>query len=504
MSGRNVSVSMVARIIGMITSFVGRSMFVRFLGTEYLGLGGFFGNIFSLVSLCELGMGAAVAQSLYKPLSTGDGYSVSAIVSYYSRFCRIVAIVSTLVSLAAMPVLPHFVKTNLAMTEIYGAYLLFVVHSGVSYLFLPKRCLVVCDQKMYVATFYRCIFSIIGLFFQCFVLIVTKNYLLYLAVRILVICADDVTINRYADRNYPYLEIKNKVSNGYKSKLFDNVKALMWHKIGGVVSRSTDSLLLTYFVGLSGMGKYSNYALIIGTVGAFFDVAVNAVGASVGNLGAVDRGIKSETVLRRIYFINFWLLTVGTSIFVSTLNPFIELWLGREMLFSNGEMFVIVASFYFSCIRDPVEIFVSTYGLFKESRHIPILRAMVNLVLSCVFVVKMGVTGVFLGTVLSIVTVPLFGEIRVLYKHGFSLDPTGFYKQVIGYILVSAISVFTCFFATYYFGINGVGIVARCLVSLCVSNGILLVTNGCNEFFCDTLSIVVKSFGKMWQKSTQK
>jgi O-antigen/teichoic acid export membrane protein len=92
------------------------------------------------------------------------------------------------------------------------------------------------------------------------------------------------------------------------------------------------------------------------------------------------------------------------------------------MLFSNVEMLIIVSSFYFSCIRDPVQIFVSTYGLFKESKYIPVVRAVANLVLSVIFVRKMGVSGVFLGTMLSTVMVPLFGEVRVLYKYGFSLN----------------------------------------------------------------------------------
>jgi O-antigen/teichoic acid export membrane protein len=324
--------------------------------------------------------------------------------------------------------------------------------------------------------------------------------MLYLAVRILVLCAEDVAVNIYADINYPYLEPKIKVSSEYKKSLFSNVKALMWHKVGGVLSRSTDSLLLTYFVGLSGMGKYSNYALIIGTVGAFFDVAVNAVGASVGNLGAVDRGEKSEKVLRRLYFLNFWMLTVGTCVIVSILNPFIELWLGRQMLFTNAEMLVIVSSFYFSCIRDPVQIFVSTYGLFKESKYIPILRAAVNLVLSVVFVLKLGVAGVFLGTALSTVTVPLFGEVKVLYKHGFSLDPKGFYKEMAGYIFVSAVCVAACFYMSSWFAADLVGVAIRCIFSFCISNVILLVFYSGSEFFAD-LSQILRKYSAGLKKS---
>jgi hypothetical protein len=155
---------------------------------------------------------------------------------------------------------------------------------------------------MYVVTAYKSIFSMISLVLQTAMLIVSENYLLYLTVRILVLTVEDLFVNAYADKKYPCLSVKSKVSKDYKRSIYRNVKALVWHKVGGVLSRSTDSLLLTYFVGLSGMGKYSNYALIIGTVGAFFDVVTGAVSSSIGNLGAFDRGEKSEKVMRNLYF----------------------------------------------------------------------------------------------------------------------------------------------------------------------------------------------------------
>lgn len=497
MSQKNFVYSIVGRLVSMLTSFASRTVFVRVLSAEYLGLGGFFGNIFSIVSLCELGMGAAIAQSLYKPLAEEDEYRVSAIVAFYEKFCRLLSIVIAVLCTLAVPVLRGMVKTNLDFSLIISAYLIFVVHSVVSCLLTPKCTLVVCDQRLYVVTLVRSVFGVFALVLQSTMLIITGEYLLYLVSRIMVLTVEDIVINRYADKNYPCLKLKSNVTKEYKKSLYNNVKALVWHKVGGVLSRSTDSILLSCFVGLSGMGKYSNYALVIGTVGAFFDVAINAVSASVGNLGASDRGKKSEEIMRLMYFINFWLLTVGTSIIVATLNPFIKLWLGEQMLFNNAEMLVIVSSFYFSCIRDPVQIFVSTYGLFKESRFLPVMRAIVNLVLSVIFMKKIGVAGVFLGTALSTVTVPLFGEVFVLYKHGFSLKCTSFCREMISYISVSFLSAGGCFFLSEKFPENLSGIFARVFFSFCVSNIILLVFSSGKPYFSRMLCLVT---GKVKKK----
>lgn len=219
-------------------------------------------------------------------------------------------------------------------------------------------------------------------------------------------------------------------------------------------------------------------------------MAVNAVSASVGNLGAGDRGEKSEKIMRSLFFINFWLLTVGTCIIVSVLNPFIEIWLGKEMLFSNVEMLIIAASFYFSCIRDPVQVFVSSYGLFKESKYIPVLRAALNLVLSVAFVKELGIAGVFLGTVLSTVCVPLLGEVYVLYKHGFSMNCNSFVKEMFYCIFVSFICSFVSFSVTRTFAVTPLGIAMRTVFSFCSSNVVLLAFCSSNEHFSTMMSLV--------------
>ncbi len=496
MSGINFTASIVARIVTMLTSFVGRSIFVKTLSAEYLGLGGFFGNIFAIVSLCELGLGGAISQSLYKPLSQRDEYKIAAIVDYFTKVYRYVAAVSLILSLAALPVLPKITKTDVGISTVLAAYLLFCIHSFLSYLLAPKIHLVVCDQRMYVPTITRTIFNVVGLIFQCFALVYTGNYLLYLGIRIIILFVSDVVINMYADRKYPYVFCHARVDEKYKRNIMKKTKALMWHKIGGVFSRSTDSLLLTYFVGLSGMGKYSNYALFIGTVGAFFDAAVNACSASVGNLGAEDRSDKAESVMKKMYFINFYVLTVGTSVILCTLTPFIELWLGKEMLFGEIEMIIIVMSFYFSCIRDPVQIFVTTFGLFAESRFIPMLRAAANLVFSTVFVKGMGVGGVFLGTILSTILVPLPMEVYVLYRHGLNKKCTPFVKEMCKYICMSFFVFGVCYALTLHIGSNLSELVLRGTLALAVSLSILHFVYEKSDCYSEIKRLVVNMLEK--------
>ena len=502
LSRKNVIFSLVGRLVGMVCAFAGRGIFVKTLNSEYLGLGGFFGNIFSVISLCELGIGAAISQSLYKPLSDGNDNTVASYMRFFSKVNYVIGAVTFVLSVVAVPFLSATSAGNIPENELYVAYFLFAIHTSLSYVFSPKKCLVICDQRMYVVTAVNGVVSLLSLVLQSLVLVFTGSYIGYLVTRIGILTLRDIWINGYADKKYPFTKRKINPQKGYYRKIYENVKALLWHKVGGTLCRSTDSLLLSVYVGLAGMGKYSNYALVIGTVGAFFDVAVNAASASVGNLGAGDRGKKSEEIMRKMYFLNFFLLTLGLCVMVSTINPFIKLWLGEEMLFSIPEMAVITACFYFSCIRDPVQIFLHTYGIFRETRFIPIVRAVVNFVLSVVFVKNMGMFGVFLGTLLSTVMVPLYFEVKMLYKYGFgNMETKGFLKEMGGYILMSTSVALLCFVLTAKLPQTLIGVVIRALASCVVTLVVLCIAYHDNRYFLFLKDVAKGTFRKTFKLS---
>ena len=66
---RNMSVAFLMQVVSILLSFACRTAFAKLLATEYLGLGGLFSNIISVLSLSELGIGSVIIVNLYKPLA---------------------------------------------------------------------------------------------------------------------------------------------------------------------------------------------------------------------------------------------------------------------------------------------------------------------------------------------------------------------------------------------------------------------------------------------------
>ena len=97
-----------------------------------------FGNVFSVLSLCELGFGEAVSQSLYKPIARKEFALIKSIIQYYSKIYRVISALTFTLSVAFMPFLPY-VFPDIRKIEGYRAiYLLFVVHRDAFVLFCTE------------------------------------------------------------------------------------------------------------------------------------------------------------------------------------------------------------------------------------------------------------------------------------------------------------------------------------------------------------------------------
>ena len=69
---KNASMGIVCQIATLITNFATRTLFIKFLGADYLGINGLFGNILTMLSLSELGFSSAIVYNLYKYLAKKD------------------------------------------------------------------------------------------------------------------------------------------------------------------------------------------------------------------------------------------------------------------------------------------------------------------------------------------------------------------------------------------------------------------------------------------------
>ena len=477
-SFRNIKFILVFQVATLIAAFITRRIFVLVLTKDYLGLTGTFGDILSLLSLAELGVGTAIVYSLYKPLAEGNHGQLTAIMALYRRVYRIIGIVIAITGASLTPFLPFLIHDLPDIPYLNIIYLLFVLNSSLPYFYAYKQSLIIADQRQYVITGWQNGIQIALYFLQALFLVITHNYFVYLGLQIGATLSKNVILARYADRHYPFLRasMKETLDPCKKQEIVRNVKAMSVHNLGYVTLFGTDNLLIAYFVGLGAAATYSNYLMIVSGIRTLYDYLLRAVTASVGNFCVSE---DKEQVLPVFWIINFfvsWLIGFSSVCLALLLNPFIKLWVGADYLFSPEITLIIALNFYVWGMRKAVLMFWNTYGLYWHGRFKPIVECAVNLIISVLLARHFGVAGILTGTIISTLTTCLWIEPSVLFHHAFHIKTGRFFRD---YLINTGVTV-VAFLLTWSVSIiippDGIGwFIVKTLVCVVFSNAVFTV-----------------------------
>ena len=310
-----------------------------------------------------------------------------------------------------------------------------------SYLLIYKKILVDAHQMNYITVMYHNGFLVLQDICQIIVLLLTRNFILFLIVAVVCTMSGNICMSRKADRLFPYLKepCKERLLQEERRDIFKNVKAMLMHKIGNIVVNNTDNLLISSFVGVVTAGIYSNYYLIIGSVRQVLDQAMLGVAASVGNLGVTEEKEKVGQIFDRLFFIGYWLFGFAGICLLELLNPFVELAFGERYLFRKEIVLILCINFCINGMRRAVLIFKESMGLFWYDRYKAVAEAVLNLVISVLLVTKFGVAGIFAGTFCSTVLTSVWVEPYVIYKYRLEKPVTEFFTKYVGYLGVMAV-----------------------------------------------------------------
>jgi len=474
---KNAVVAFFGQLLGILLSFISRSVFVWILNTEYLGVNGLFTDVLSILSLAEMGFGTAIVYSLYKPLAVKDEQKIKALMNFYAFTYKIVGSIVLTLGLCLLPFLKLIIKDAPNISNLNLIYLLFLFNSVATYTFAYKRSLIIANQKNYIVTLYRRLFFAIVTILQIFALIMTKNFILYLMISIIFSLIENIVVSRKADKMYPILKKLNdeKLEEADKKELLKNVKALAFHRLGAVAVDGTDNILVSSFVGIIWVGLYSNYLLIVTAIYSILNTVFDSITASIGNLNAIESKEKSYDVYTSILFINFWIVGFCTIALWILLNPFITLWLGNKYLMNGLIVTLIVLNFYIRGMRKTTLIFKDAFGLFWNDRFKPILELIVNLTSSIILVQYFGIIGILFGTMISTLTTAFWIEPYVLYKNGFHKHVRDYFIRFGCYFLILILAAFvTKFVCSYFEMITIPNLIIQIFICLIIPNSIFL------------------------------
>ena len=501
---KNIIMNFLYNFLNYGLRFASRIVFVKTLAKVYLGVNGLLSNVLGILALTELGIGTAIGYSLYEPLAKNNTKKVRSLMQFYKKAYRIIALVVLVLGLILLPVLPYLIKNGDGIENLNIIYIIFLLNMAVGYLFSYKRTLVSSDQKNYLIVPFTMSFNIITSVLQIVVLLLFKNYIVYLLMQSVCIVLENIIVNRYIDKKYPYLTSNEEILPIDKTELAiikTKIKALLLHKVGSYTLSSTDNLIISKLIGIVTVGIYSNYSLIINMISSFIYLLVSNVIASLGNLIASENPKKCFKVFNEMNFICFVLYGISFVCFINLFNPFIELVFGSNYLLTMPVVYIIVINFYLTGLNNVVISIQTASGLYEKDKYVPLIQSAVNLVISIYLGKKIGLAGVFIGTIIS-TFIPLIVKPVIVYKNVFKENVTLYFKDFTKQAIVVIISVYISTFIAKYVQISNfyINFVVLLLISLVVPCVIIFIVFHKNEAYKNVISRIKHIFNNITKK----
>ena len=436
---RNIIFGYIGNLTTQLLGFVLRTVFIAHLGRTLNGINALYTGILSVLSMAELGVGTALNYSLYKPVAEKNIEKIKSYMLLYKKAYRVIGMVIAIIGLAIAPFLPYLVKQpeGVSVRDLTLYYFIFLFNTVSSYFVAYKYSLVNAEQKNYIQTNIITITKMITVSLQIVVILTTGSFYVYLLTAATVELLQKIFVSIYLNRMYPYLKEKDivpltKIETG---EVVTKTKALVLHKVGDVARLQTDAMIISAFINVTLSGIVDNYNLVISSVSNFVNIIFNSVLSSFGNLIATEKKQKQYEIFKVYRFFACWIYGFSAIGFLLLLTPLITIWLGLENVLPTAAVTCLLIDYYFKGERIVLSNFKTAAGVFEQDKYLALIQGVVNLVISIILVQKIGLAGVYIGTIISgwiaNVTKPI-----IIYRVCFEKKANSYFMDSLRFLVV--------------------------------------------------------------------
>lgn len=350
-AARNIVWGIIEKVASLLLPFAVRTIMIKALGSEYLGLSSLFTSILSVLSISELGIGTAIVFSMYKPIAEDDNDMLCALLNAYRSVYRLIGIIILFAGIAITPFLPKLVKGSVPSdVSLYALYFIYLFNTVISYfLFSYKAALFSAFQRNDLVSKRSFVINLVSNIYKIVVLLLFHNYYIYVIVIPAATIATNLLNAYLANKMFPDIQCKGVLPKETKDGIKKRIIGLMSFKIYNVVFASVDSIVISSFLGLTPLAIYNNYYYVQNSLVGFLVILTSSITAGVGNKMVTNSKEDNYSDFKKITFVNGWICSLCAVCMFCLYQPFMVLWVGKELVFPFSTMTLMV--FYF-CFQE--------------------------------------------------------------------------------------------------------------------------------------------------------
>jgi len=442
----NMVTGFLNRVIILGLPFVIRTIVIRKLGAEYLGLSSLFSSILQVLNMAELGFSSAVVFSLYKPMAEDNTDEICALLSFYRNVYKIIGIVILACGGLLTPFLPYLIRGSYPSDiNIYILYWMYLVNTSISYLcFAYKNVIFSASQRQDILNNVNSVVSISKFIIQIVILLIFQNYYFYIIWNVVFTLVENLAVAILTKKYHPEYVCRGNIGANKKNEITKQIKGLAVGQITKVSRNSFDSIVISMFCGLTMVTIYSNYYYVLNAVIGIISILTTSISAGVGNSIASDTIEKNYRDFKKFYYYFSLFGGVCTICFFYLYQPFIELWVGEELKASLYTMSLFCVYFYIIQMGLVRSVYANAAGIWWETRYVQIAEMISNIVLNFVLGYFFGVNGILIATIVTMTLFCVIGLTKITFEVYFGNNYLEYIYLSLKYIIYTVITTIVC------------------------------------------------------------
>lgn len=258
----------------------------------------------------------------------------------------------------------------------------------------------------------------------------------------------------------------------------------MCHKIGGIILNSTDNIIISMFLGLVVLAKYTNYYYVMNSVASLIIICFTGLTAGIGNSLKTESIEKNTDYFKKILFLNGYIVIVCGTLLFTLYQDFIKLWVGNDNLLPYIIMILFVVYFYVRMIRRTIIVFRDASGMWWDNKFQPIISAILNLSLNIILTKIIGLYGIITSTIISMLFIDIPWESIVFLRQKIKIKPKKYFYEIFCYFVVMVICCAICYVLNSFIVITSsliIHLICNLIINFIVINLIVYILFCKNE-----------------------
>lgn len=396
----NTVSSLLQQIITITCGFVLPRFYLKYYGSEINGLASSVSQFLGFISFMQLGIGAVVQSAWYKPLANRDNDRISRIYISAERYFKKIALIFLGYSTILCFVMPVIIKEDFDFYFIATIVLSIAISLFVQYFFgLTNQLLLNADQKSYVSIFAQTFLVIGNTVCSVFLMLFGASIQIVKLTASIIYTINPIFLAIYVKKHY---QIDKKIVLN-EEPIKQKWNGFTQH-LSSVIMDNTDVMILTVFSSLTNVSIYYIYNLVVYGIRQLITSLTVGIQSLFGNMIAHAEINTLNKTFDSIELMFHYGITFLYSCVIVLICPFVRVYTaGINDANYNVPLFavIIALSSALYCYRLPYYAVIKAAGHFKETQNSALAEMILNLGISIFFVVKFGLVGVAIGTLIA-------------------------------------------------------------------------------------------------------